>query len=452
MTNNADEAVRDAHRARNAEKVEKDIDEKKDRRATDVSSAENGQIPTNLSFKQRLRHFTFAMYTSVMSTGGLVLVIGQFPIEFRGQYEIGVTIYIFNLLLFLIVTVLIISRFVIYKRTLRNAFIHPTESLFIPCAVVSVGVLLSGGALFGTPKLGNWWTVLSRVIYWLYCAIAVVGSGLSYLTMWSCVPRTVNSMTPVWIFPIYPCLLVGPITSVVTSYQPYPHNIRMLVAGAAIQGIGFLIALMVYAAYISRLMTDKLPDPSNRPGMFVSVGPSAFTTIGLIGMGKQAVATNAFGETFVGVEGQIAQAIIRVVTVWAGTFLWGLSLWFAMVTIGAHLVAMWNKKLHFRLNWFSFVFPQTALVIATYRVGESFDAPAIEYFGAVMACILVLVWVFIFVKMIIAIYKKDIMWPGKDEDRSEGGFMNSEKQHFFIADDRKDGLDPEEELVEGARR
>ena len=44
----------------------------------------------------------------------------------------------------------------------------------------------------------------------------------------------------------------------------------------------------MYSAYFYRLMTRKLPGAAARPGMFVSVGPSAFTIIGIVRAGALA--------------------------------------------------------------------------------------------------------------------------------------------------------------------
>ncbi len=45
---------------------------------------------------------------------------------------------------------------------------------------------------------------------------------------------------------------------------------------------GFMVSMMIYLAFIYRLMTQKLPQESTRPGMVVSVGPSGFTVTGVL--------------------------------------------------------------------------------------------------------------------------------------------------------------------------
>jgi tellurite resistance protein TehA-like permease len=91
-------------------------------------------------------------------------------------------------------------------------------------------------------------------------------------------------MTPVWIFPAYPLLVIGPHASVLAPKLPPGEAIQIIVGGVIFQGIGFMVSLMIYAAFIYRLMTQKLPQESLRPGMFISVGPSGFTIAGIVGM------------------------------------------------------------------------------------------------------------------------------------------------------------------------
>jgi tellurite resistance protein TehA-like permease len=60
---------------------------------------------------------------------------------------------------------------------------------------------------------------------------------------------------------------------------------------------------------------------------------------------------------------------------------------------------------------FSFVFPNTAMVTATQAIGKAFDASAIQVFGTVLACILIVVWIFVFGMMIRAFWLKRLLWP-----------------------------------------
>jgi tellurite resistance protein TehA-like permease len=80
-------------------------------------------------------------------------------------------------------------------------------------------------------------------------------------------------MTPVWVFPAYPLLLTAPFAANLISVDrigpgdPQINRIAIAVTAVAVQGTGFLIAFMICAAFIYRLMTQKLPRDMQRPGV-----------------------------------------------------------------------------------------------------------------------------------------------------------------------------------------
>lgn len=232
-------------------------------------------------------------------------------------------------------------------------------------------------------------------------------------------------MTPIWIFPAYPLLIIGPHAGILSGRLGQAEAFGIVVGGFTIQGIGFLVALMIYASFMYRLMTQKLPQESARPGMFVSVGPSGFTVAGLISMAEHA--ERVLPPGFMG-DSRLAAIILKVVASWSSLWIWGLAFWFFFVSVGAHWSCVERRQLTFALNWFSFVFPNTALITATFAIGKAFDAKAIKIIGCVMTPLLILVWVGVVVMMVRAVILKQILWPQKDEDRDEGGFVGPEKR------------------------
>ena len=127
-------------------------------------------------------------------------------------------------------------------------------------------------------------------------------------------------MTPIWIFPAYPLLVIGPHAGVLTMHLTSHRAFLIVIGGFTLQGIGFMVSMMVYSAYIYRLMTQKLPKESLRPGMFVSVGPSGFTVAGLINMAHSA--SKIFPDDFMD-NGQLTATIFKVGCNWAALWLWG---------------------------------------------------------------------------------------------------------------------------------
>ena len=75
-------------------------------------------------------------------------------------------------------------RFYFYPRTFRASFVHPTESLFIPAAVISFGTILINISQYGVEYAGPWLRDVMVVLYWIDIGLAVGFSVGIYLIMY----------------------------------------------------------------------------------------------------------------------------------------------------------------------------------------------------------------------------------------------------------------------------
>ena len=333
-------------------------------------------------------------------------------------------------------------RFCLYPDTFKASILHPTERLFLPAAIVSFGTVLVNISQYGPSRAGHWLNDAMAVLFWINAALAFLASMGVYLVMqvypydsicfrlirarWSTQSFTIAQMTPVWIFPAYPLLLVGPYAGVLSKVLSRKRAIQVIIGGFTLQGIGFLVALMIYSAFLYRLMVHKLPREAARPGMFVSVGPCGFTATGIISMAEGA--QRSLPNNFMG-DSRLAAMILNIIASWASLWIWGLALWFFFISVGAHWSFVHKDHLlDFKMTWFSYVFPNTALVTATFAIGKAFDIRAIQILACVMTSILVALWFGVVGMMIRAIFLKQILWPQKGEDRDEGGFAAPRKR------------------------
>ena len=153
-------------------------------------------------------------------------------------------------------------------------------------------------------------------------------------------------MTPIWIFPAYPLLIIGPYAAVLSQTLEPKRAFNVIVGGFTLQGIGFMVSLMIYSAFIYRLMTQKLPQESTRPGMFVSVGPSGFTAASVIGMAEGA--QRALPPDFMG-NTEMAAMVLKVTSAWMSLWIWGLAFWFFFISVGAHVSTVEHHKMVFTM-------------------------------------------------------------------------------------------------------
>lgn len=257
-------------------------------KALEEQKAEIGVEYRDVSIRERVHHFTWTWFTTSMSTSGIALVIFQTPHRFNGLTIIGEMFFLLSVVMFLLYTTAIITRFILFPKAFIASLSHPPESLFFPTFWISIVSILSNMAVYGVAGTGEWFEVTIRVLFWTYtfCAFSVaVGQ---YFSLFVGKPFTLQSFTPAWILPIFPIMLCGTLASVVAPSQPPQYALPMLVAGLTFQGSGMMICTIFYSIYLGALMTNGLPTPSTRPRMFVAVSTTRST---------QTQRTNSIGRT-----------------------------------------------------------------------------------------------------------------------------------------------------------
>ena len=154
-------------------------------------------------------------------------------------------------------------------------------------------------------------------------------------------------------FPIYLLVIITPIATPLINSIPYwTETFRIssqtiLTSALCLQGIGFLISVIIYSAFIYRLMAHDLPSPELLPSMLVSVGPAGFTATGVLQLGS--LAMTAIPRTSLG-DAETVTMIIRVICYSLCLCLWGLTLWFVVLSMGGQWGGVWYSTRTAELN------------------------------------------------------------------------------------------------------
>ncbi|KAH7040221.1 voltage-dependent anion channel-domain-containing protein [Microdochium trichocladiopsis] len=385
-----------------------------------LSHAYKHKPGSKVSLRDRICCYQWTWFTMTMATGGIANALHAIWTGYQTNwlYYIGLAYFLLNLTLFVMNCVLISLRFAFVSGSFINSFRDQFESLFIPAVVVSMGTILINSCEYGIPR-APWLAPVMVHLYWIYIAVSMFASAGMYLILWSTQIFPIHTMTPVWVFPAYPLLLTAPLagnliySATLHGSQAEIPYVALAFSAVSVQGAGFLISFMICAAFIYRLMTQKLPRDMQRPGVFISIGPGGFTVAGIVLLGQ--LSDHIIPAKFQGEEHAVF--IVRILSVLIGLWLWGLSFWFFLVSVGS----LWKylipgHRLPFQMTWWSFVFPNTALVTATLQLATALDSPGFRVFGCVMAACLVVVWIAVFATMIHCLVKKQLLWPEQASD------------------------------------
>lgn len=253
----------------------------------------------HIPFNKRLHHFTWSWFECTMSTGAIATLLGQQPFGFDGLKTIGKIFFILDLVLFLTFCALITYRFICTEPgTLSLSLHHPHESFFFGTFWVSIALILYCIQVYGVPSSGPWLVKALEVLFWTYAGCAILVAVFQYHVIFDTRKLPVVDALPSWILPIYPFLVLGPLSAVLEYSQPQDsalpistnapisnhylsanHVLQCLVIGGiCFQGLGWGIALIMYSIYVTRLINSELPEPSKRPAMYVAVGPAGMSS------------------------------------------------------------------------------------------------------------------------------------------------------------------------------
>lgn len=366
-------------------------------------------------FKSRIRHVTWAWFTCSMSTGGIALCLYRAPFKFQGLLTIGKIVFIFDLLLFTAFCTGMMLRFYIirgsFRRSLSNS--HRAESLFFPAFWLSIAIIINNIEVYGSPACGRWLVDVQRILYWTYMACALLLAIFQYWFLFNGQPIELRSFVPGYFLPIFPAMLCGTIAATIAGSQPAGYAVPILIGGITCQGLGFMVYLFIVPIYICRLFVGGLPEPAKRPGMFIALGPPSFTSLAVIGMSTASF--DKFPAYLVNQPGSAHVAdVLFILAVNVGIFLWALSFWLLCCAITSMVAC--SKRLNFHLGWWAFIFPNVGFTIATIEIGIAIGSTAVLWVSTVLICILVALWLFVGCSHIRAVWRREILWPGKDED------------------------------------
>ncbi|KAF7893924.1 hypothetical protein EAF00_007438 [Botryotinia globosa] len=371
----------------------------------------------NLTFSERLRHFTYAWFASTMSTGGVAFTLSVLPIESDTVLTLGKAMLVINIMVFLTIVGLLIARFTMYPGTFTHSLTNPHEGFFFATGFLTMATMMTNATAYGIPNTGPWLIDALRLAFWLYTIGATLLAIVYYHVLFTVKKLVITNVLPGWVLPIFPAMLVGTLASAIAKTQPVESAALMLVAGLTFQGLGMMLAIMMYGIYFGRLLTSGLPVDASRPAMFIAVGPPSFTALALIGMAQDATTTKVFTEYYnlPGITNPAAiPDMLQLGALLSAIFLWALAFWFFAIATFAAIEAYPRNDFH--LNWYAYVFPNVGFTIATIKIGERLNSPPILGVGTAMGIVLFLLWMLIVFAHIKAYSNKMIMWPGKDED------------------------------------
>ena len=352
--------------------------------------------------REVIRQFTPNWFAATMGTGVLALALASLPVHIPGVYALAEGLWLFNIGLFILFSVLYGARWVLYFDEARRIFGHSTVSMFFGTIPMGLATIINGFLLFGVARWGSGMVQVAEVLWWLDVAMSLAFGVMIPYMMFTRQEHSIDQMTAVWLLPV-----VAAEVAAASGGQLAPHlsdtvaQFHVLITSYVLWAFSVPVAFSILTILMLRMALHKLPHESMAASSWLALGPIGTGALGLLLLGADApaiFAANGFTGT-----GEVAEGLGLI----AGIALWGFGLWWiVMAVLITH--RYYRAGIPFNLGWWGFTFPLGVYSLATLRLGKVLHLTFFDVAGCVLVALLVLMWLIVGKRTVIGAYRGEL--------------------------------------------
>ncbi|MBO7705384.1 TDT family transporter [Acinetobacter johnsonii] len=342
---------------------------------------------TQLGQRQNLiRQFTPNWFTVSMGTGVVALIVSAFPMLKAFTWQLGTGLWYFNILLFVLFSVLYGLRWAFYPHEAKQIFQHPSMSLFLGTIPMALATILNGFLKYGQPIYGDTAVQIAQTLWYADVVLALLVAWAVPFAMYRHQEHALQQMTAVWLLPIVACEVAASSGGLLLGHLAADtHAVAILLGCYVLWGVSVLPAFAILTILMLRLVLHKLPEKEWAISSWLALGPIGTAALALLVLGHQAPTLMAslglaqLGQLF-------QQAGILASLILLGFGLWWLGI--ALLTTLHHA----KQDLPFNLGWWGLTFPLGVYTLAIFTLAQQLNLAFLYAVGYAFAAILMLLW------------------------------------------------------------
>lgn len=333
-----------------------------------------------------IRQFTPNWFTVSMGTGVVALIVSEFPMLKALTWQLGTGLWYFNILLFVLFSVLYGLRWAFYPHEAKQIFQHPSMSLFLGTIPMALATILNGFLKYGQPIYGDTAVQIAQTLWYADVVLALLVAWAVPFAMYRHQEHALQQMTAVWLLPIVACEVAASSGGLLLGHLAADtHAVTILLGSYVLWGVSVLPAFAILTILMLRLVLHKLPDKELAVSSWLALGPIGTAALALLVLGHQAPMLMAslglaqLGQLF-------QQAGILASLILLGFGLWWLGI--AVLTTLHHA----KQDLPFNLGWWGLTFPLGVYTLAILTLAQQLNLAFLYAVGYAFAAILMLLW------------------------------------------------------------
>lgn len=333
-----------------------------------------------------IRQFTPNWFTVSMGTGVVALIVSEFPMLKALTWQLGTGLWYFNILLFVLFSVLYGLRWAFYPHEAKQIFQHPSMSLFLGTIPMALATILNGFLKYGQPIYGDTAVQIAQTLWYADVVLALLVAWAVPFAMYRHQEHALQQMTAVWLLPIVACEVAASSGGLLLGHLAADtHAVAILLGSYLLWGVSVLPAFAILTILMLRLVLHKLPEKELAVSSWLALGPIGTAALALLVLGHQAPTLMAsLGLAQLGQFFQ--QAGILASLILLGFGLWWLGI--AVLTTLHHA----KQDLPFNLGWWGLTFPLGVYTLAILNLAQQLNLAFLYAVGYAFAAILMLLW------------------------------------------------------------
>ena len=303
--------------------------------------------------------------------------------------------FVFNIALFTICFAILLLRIILYPRALaKSVTTNITECCMLGAPAIAWHTITAQVGL--TASQASWgghaWFLVAYVFWWIGTFVTVTVAIAVIVLVSKHDMIKIEGLIPAMVIPFVATATDAVVGTLIINYS-HGVNARLavpvIIVSYMLTGIGVFAAIMVYGAYLVRLINGGLPAPALAPSLILLVGPVGQSSAALQGLGS--AASRFFGTYHKGTFlMSSAGSVCSAVGVLLGLMFTGMAVFFMAFGAYAILDATFKGQSKYSLMWWSTIFPIATVNTAFIEFSITMDSPAFRGLSAAFLLLLLI--------------------------------------------------------------
>ncbi|KAH0332667.1 C4-dicarboxylate transporter/malic acid transport protein, partial [Aureobasidium melanogenum] len=320
-----------------------------------------------------IQHCSPIWFTICMDTGILSIITHLLPYQFNGLGVLSTILFVFNLFLFSLFTLISIARLIMFPTNTKSEATNSADEIsYLAAPAIAYLTIVSQVGLTCSPAWGHGLTILAYVLWRIGMVWTILLCSAAILVLAKRKVTDDRSLSPAIFLPTISVMTSGTTGGLLVNYS-YKISARLalpvIIVSYMCIGYALFLSILLYAIYLHRLIAVGPPQPTKIPSLVITVGPLGqfATAIQLLGTAAYTRADFADYDRGAFLKASAASAVassgvLVALLILGFALFWIATAWYILIE------ALLMRKLSFSLTWWSMIFPMGSLLGVSQHV------------------------------------------------------------------------------------